>query len=442
MNLKAFLPCAALLAAGGLAGAESAPVAVRAELDRPVVPAGQTERVVIKVSLLPSEIESGRARPPVNLAIALDRSGSMGGQKIVQAREAALEALSLLGVRDRIALVAYDNDATTLIETQHPLERARLAAVIRGIQPGGSTALYAGVGQAAAEVRRGASEGSVDRIILLSDGQANVGPSSVDDLRGLGRSLAREDISVSTVGLGAGFNEDLMTGLAATGQGNSYFAENARDLARIFAAELDDVLNVTATGVEVVVTFAPGVRPVGLIGREGEIMEGEVRFTLNQLFGGQEKFALIEAEVPAGEVGESRELAQVRVGYTDALTGSPAEGNASAQLAYSDSVSEIKEAANVEVVRDVVDNRIAEAKREAIALSDAGKHKEAAAHFRAVRGQILDMNASFADADIAQRSDELAEEAAELETDKLSNVKRKSYFNGSYQTVNQQKSID
>ncbi|MBC2593934.1 VWA domain-containing protein [Ruficoccus amylovorans] len=445
MKLKTFLPCAALLVAPGAAGiaaAASAPVAVRAELDRPFVMAGQGERVVIKVSLLPAETESARARPPVNLALALDRSGSMSGQKIEQAREAALEALSLLGPRDRIALVVYDDEAFTLIESQHPLERERLAAAIRGIRPGGSTALYSGVRQAAAQVREGSREGSIDRVVLLSDGQANVGPSSPEALRDLGLKLAAEDISVSTVGLGAGFNEDLMTGLAETGQGNSYFVENARDLTRIFAAELEDVLNVAATGVEVVVTFEPGVRPVRIIGREGRIGDGDARFSVNQLIGGREKFALIEVELPAGEAGVDREIARVRADYTDALSGEKAHADASAQVAYTERPAEVESAANVIVGREVVANRVAEARREAVKLSDAGQHREAAALFRDLRGEIDVMNAPYADSEITQMSEVLDRDAAQLDQSKLSNTDRKRYSNDSYKTVNQQRDID
>lgn len=207
---------ATLFAMTSITHAKSANPSVQltTEFEQPVLAAGQSQRTIVKISLLPDRIEVAEERPAVNLAIALDRSSSMGGDKIVQARNAALEALSLLGPRDRFSLVAYSDEAETLIESQHPLERERLAAIIRNIQSGGSTALYAGVSQAAAEIRRGRSDGAFNRLILLSDGIANKGPSSVEDLRGLSLSLAGEDISVSTVGLGSGFNEDLMTAMA------------------------------------------------------------------------------------------------------------------------------------------------------------------------------------------------------------------------------------
>lgn len=443
MKTKSLLTFAALLAATGLASAKSpaAPVDVRAELDRPVLPAGQTERAVVKIRLLPAEIESAKDRPPLNLAIALDKSGSMNGQKIAQAREAALEALSLVGQRDRIALVVYSDKAETLIESQHPLERERLARIIREIRTDGNTALYAGVGQAAAEIRRGATDGSFDRLILLSDGLANVGPSSTDDLRGLGRSLAGEDISVSTVGLGSGFNEDLMTALAETGQGNAYFAESARDLTRIFAAELEDVLNVTATDVQVIVECAPGVRPLKVIGRDGKVEDGRVTIDIRQLFGGQEKFALVEVEVPAGTAGELRDLVTVQTRYLDADRDSH-EATTVAQVNYSESEKVVRDNANVEVARAVVDNRLAEAKQQAIALSDAGQNGQAATVMRQLRSDIDSMNGLYQDDAIAQQSSLMEQEAQILDQAPLSNMQRKGYMNSSYMTRNQQKELD
>ncbi|MGJ8639657.1 MAG: vWA domain-containing protein [Opitutaceae bacterium] len=417
-------------------------IQLTAELENPVLKANETQRTIVKVSLLPERIETNGKRPDVNLAIALDRSGSMSGEKIVQARNAALEALSLLGNRDRISVVTYSDEATTLIKSQHPLEPARLASKIRNIQSGGSTALYAGVSQAAAELRRGRSDSSFDRLILLSDGIANKGPSSTSDLSGLSQSLAGEDISVSTVGLGAGFNEDLMTAMTEAAQGNAYFAENSNDLIRIFSAELEDLLNVTATDVQVVIKCAPGIRPIRVIGREGVIEDGTVTFKINQLFGGQEKYALIEIETPLGEDGAQVELLNIQTTYRMSDVAQPIQQSITANARYSKNTQVIADASNVEVTRAVADNRIAEVKREAITLSDKGDNKQAAQIMRDLQVEINQMNAVYDDAELYAEVGELEVEAKELDHSKLSNTKRKSYSNSSYRTFNQQKSID
>ena len=281
---------AALLAfAGGQPGfakKKKAPVLpevkLKVELDRKVLPAGKAERAVLKISLDPEQVVREEAkRPPVNLAIVLDRSGSMGGEKIVQAKEAAIQAIRRMGAKDRISIVAYSNHAETIASAQSAKNAEKLVALVRQLQAGGGTALYAGVNQGAAEIRKNLDGEYFNRIILLSDGLANQGPSSPADLIRLGRALVKEDISVSTVGLGAGYNEDLMAGLAKEGQGNLYFAETSKELPGIFDAEIGDALNVVARHATLRIELENGVRPIRLIGREGAILKNHVEIEIN-----------------------------------------------------------------------------------------------------------------------------------------------------------------
>ena len=271
----------------GFAKKKKAPVLpevkLKVELDRTVLPAGKAERAVLKISLDPEQAVREEAnRPPVNLAIVLDRSGSMRGEKIVQAKEAAIQAIRRMGAKDRISIVAYSSHAETIASAQSAKNAEKLVDLVRQLQAGGGTALYAGVNQGAAEVRKNLDGEYFNRIILLSDGLANEGPSSPADLIRLGRALVKEDISVSTVGLGAGYNEDLMTGLAKEGQGNLYFAETSKELPGIFDAEIGDALNVVARHATLRIELEGGVRPIRLIGRQGSILKDKVEIEINQ----------------------------------------------------------------------------------------------------------------------------------------------------------------
>ena len=127
------------------------------------------------------------------------------------------------------------------------------------------------------------------------------------ELGQLGQSLGKEGMSVTTIGLGLGYNEDLMSKLAIKSEGNHYFAENATDLARVFDKELGDVLTVVAQEIVVRIECARGIRPVRALGREADISGQRVTATLNQLYSEQEKYVLIEVEVPAGASGTTRE---------------------------------------------------------------------------------------------------------------------------------------
>ena len=104
-----------------------------------------------------------------------------------------------------------------------------------------------------------------------SDGHANVGPSSPGELGDLGASMKKENISVSTLGLGLGYNEDLMVQLAGKSGGNHQFIENASELADIFRREFDDVLSVVAQTIDVTVEIPEGIRPVRVLGNSADI---------------------------------------------------------------------------------------------------------------------------------------------------------------------------
>ena len=163
-------------------GATPEPVRLHVDVDRTVLPADTIERAVVKVGL-DCERPSRRDRPPVNIALVIDRSGSMSGDKIAKAREAALEAVRRLSPDDIVALVVYDSSVQTLVPAQRVGDGRRLEQAIHSIEARGNTALYGGVTRGAAEVRRNMEDRRfVNRVILLSDGLANVGPSSPEEL--------------------------------------------------------------------------------------------------------------------------------------------------------------------------------------------------------------------------------------------------------------------
>lgn len=424
-----------------LAAKSSAAVDLRIELDRPVLPADSAQRAIVKVALTGGRLERVGERPPVNLVVVLDRSGSMSGDKIEKAREAAIEALRRLDRRDFFSLVVFDHEVSTVIAPQHPTETYALERQIRAINSRGNTAIYAGVNQGAAELRKNLErEDCVHRVLLLSDGLANIGPSSPADLGRLGAALRKERIAVTTIGLGEGFNEDLMAALAQRSDGNHYFVAESGDLPRIFAAELGDVLNVCAKEVVVKIRFPGGVRVIRSIGREAECRDGEAEFSLNQLYGGQEKYLLLEVEVPAGRAGSEQTLATATARYADTDGKAQRELQAETRVTYTKDEARVKSSANLTVQTDYAYNRIAEAKDEAIALNDAGRRQEAAATLAATSASLEVMARTYSNAPAAAVAAAAKEEAKKVEADGIDNRARKAMRADNYQTKNQQSS--
>ena len=429
--------CFALVAGTAAATKPTASVTCRVELDRNVLPADRPATAVLKVTLDAVKPQP-RQRPPVNLSIVLDHSGSMSGQKLENAKKAAIEALRHLNGDDIFSLVIYDHTVETVVHAGRPTDKESLESQIRQISAGGNTALFGGVSQGAAEIRKHLDEKYVQRIILLSDGLANVGPSSPEDLGRLGRGLIKEGISVSTVGVGTDYNEDLMTRLSERSDGNTYFVQSSTDLPRIFSAELGEVMAIVAKKVKVTIECEDGIEPVSLIGREGRIRGRHVELYLNQLYGGQEKYALIEIHIPTGKAGEARDVAIARVSYEDALTQRTASSVATASTRFSENREELLAADNVRVQKAYLVSQNAVAQNEAIALADEGNNKQAAEVLKTSAQQLRDKGEKFNDKDLLEKAVQMDQQADEMNTEGLSNVSRKAMRAEAYQDMHQQ----
>ncbi len=367
--------------------AQAGEVSVVAALAAPVLQAGATQKTFLKVALTGFAMPSSAPRSPLNVAIVIDRSGSMMGRRIEQARHAAVLAVESLNKDDIVSVVAYDTTVEVVSPAAKATHKDAIIEAIRSIRASGTTALFAGVSKGAQEVRKHLDRNAVNRVILLSDGKANVGPSSPAELGELGASLAREGISVTTIGLGYGFNEDLMTQLAGFSDGNHAFVANAEDLARIFKLEFGDASAVVAQEVEVSIRLAEGIRPLRMLGREGEIVGQNVRARMNQLGSEQEKFVLLEVEVPAGKSGDKLAVADVDVSYLNMASRNKEVAQRKVELSYSDSAEKVAGAMDRKVMKSAVEQVSNVMSKQALKLRDEGKTEEAR--------KVLNENAAY-----------------------------------------------
>lgn len=352
-------------------------VTVGVDMSHPVIPANQTTTAYVEISLTGATMPRTLERPPVNLAIVLDKSGSMSGAKIQEARNAAIAAVNMLAPDDIVSIVTYDSTVSVIVPATKASDRAAIIGAIQQIQPGGSTALFGGVSKGAHEVRKFFQANRVNRIILLSDGLANQGPSSPAELGALGRSLGSEGITVSTIGLGLDYNEDLMTQLALNSDGNHMFAENATDVARAFQRELGDALSVVAQDIEIEFVCGTGVRPVRVLGRDAEISGNRMRMSMNQLYAEQKKFIVLEVEVPATESSVNRAIGRARVNFTDMQTQDETAQIIDKSVLASANLMDVDKSQNSDIMASVVYMQALENNRRALALRDAGEKEEA-----------------------------------------------------------------
>lgn len=183
--------------------------------------------------------ETQNEHPPLNLAFVLDTSGSMAdANKINFAKKAVLYALKALRPKDRVAVVVFNDEVQVLQPSTQATNLEGLAQAISQLKAQGSTALHAGWLEGATQVATHLEPGRLNRVILLSDGQANRGLTDPSIIAEQVRGLAERGVSTSTLGVGTDYNEKLMVAMAQAGQGNYYFIESPEDLPGIFGLEL------------------------------------------------------------------------------------------------------------------------------------------------------------------------------------------------------------
>ncbi len=421
------------------ASADPAKVTCRVEAERDNFTAGDPQNIILKVSIDAPPAPVHISRPPVNISLVLDRSGSMSGTKLEQAKAAAIEALSRLGKNDVFSLVTYDDNAKTIIPAQHPTDINRIAQIIRQIQTGGSTALFNGVSLGAAEIRKNIEKDYIHRILLLSDGIANVGPSLPEDLGRLGAALIKEKISVTTIGVGVDYNEDLMTRLSQKSDGNTYFVESGNDLPRIFASELGDVLNVVAKQLKIIITLPDDVEPVTIIGREGRINGRKIELSMNQLYGAQQKYALVEVKLPKSQPGSKIKIAEAEVQYDNPFSKTRETAQGISYASFTTDKALVEKSANLGVVKEYELNLKALTQEKAIKLSDEGKPQEAAKQLKESAVKLEALGQKYQDQELLKEAEDTAAQAEQIEEKGMSNKDRKVLRTKSYQLKNQQK---
>lgn len=361
-------------------GAHAGHVHLEASMAQPIVLLGDAQKAYLRITLRGGDLPDSAIRTPVNVAIVLDKSGSMQGAKIANAKAAAINAINRLNPNDIVSVVAYDDTVHVLVPATKASDRQRIFDGIHRIQAGGSTALFAGVSKGAAEVRKFFDKNRVNRVILLSDGLANIGPSAPGDLAELGTSLGREGISVTTIGLGLDYNEDLMTQLAMKSDGNHMFAEHAGDLDRIFAREFGDVLSVVAQDVQIIIDCATGIRPIRILGRDADIIGNRVVTSMNQLYSGQDKYVFLEVELP--RTHDRAELsilnvAEVHFSFNDTAAKRREEHRMPASVQLTKSSQSVEDNTNAVIMASVIEQIGVETNVRAVQLRDEGKVEEA-----------------------------------------------------------------
>ena len=262
-------------------------------------------------------------RPPLNLALVIDRSGSMSGAPLREAKACAKRLVESLRDGDRIAVIAYDHKVEVVATSTDARHRAEILPAIDRIESRGMTDLHGGWLAGAEQVAANLSTRSVNRVILLSDGNQNQGVTDAQEIARQCAAMADKGVETSTYGLGLEFNEDLMAAMARQGNGTAYYGESAEDLAPNFEAEFGILSSTTGLSVEITLHPRAGVSAKVM----NDYRSTDAGWQLPNLVAGAEVWALLELDLDRLPVSAARDLVDVRVAYRrpDGEPGRPVE---------------------------------------------------------------------------------------------------------------------
>lgn len=291
---------------------------------KPALLSGSNNTVDILVRVVAPDAPKERLpeRPPLNLAIVIDRSRSMTGGPLAEAKRAAEFMINGLTPADRACVVAYDDTVRVLARSRRVEDKEQLTAAVRTIEAGMSTNLHGGWLQGAEELAAHLSAAYISRVLLLSDGQANHGVTDTNAIVTRCAALAETGITTSTYGLGISFNEDLMLAMARAGRGNGYYSETAESLVERFQEEFSLLAFLCARNVRLSLAPVSGAT-IEMLNSYKAV--APYLWRLPDLAYDGEGWAAIRLSIPAAAVpapGESLAVLEASLHYDD-LDGKP-----------------------------------------------------------------------------------------------------------------------
>jgi Ca-activated chloride channel family protein len=280
----------------------------------------------------------GRARGAVNLAVVIDRSGSMSGFKLNQAKQAARQLVSQLNATDRLAIVHYGSDVKSLDGAlATPENKERMLAFIDGIWDDGGTNIGSGLTVGRDLLLAGRADFNVNRIVLISDGQPTEGVVEFESLTAIVREIRSLGVSVSSVGVGDDYNERLMEAFAEVGAGAYAYLQDASQLAAIFQKDLNAAGTQVARQVTLTFRVPKGAQLQRVLGysQVSRRFDGDfelVTVALPDFAASQQERLVAHFSVDGSMVGQSIDVSALDLEYQDVLADGAPQVHGEARL--------------------------------------------------------------------------------------------------------------
>ncbi|MEA3400171.1 MAG: VWA domain-containing protein [Armatimonadota bacterium] len=378
-------------------------------------------------------------RPPLNICLVVDRSGSMGDEdKIGYARKAAVEVVNRLAESDTIAVVAYDDRVQVLVEATKARDKQAIRDRLASLQPGGSTDIHAGLQAGYAQVARNFDAEAINKVMLLSDGMVTAGIADPSAFARLAAGKFDEGIETTAVGMGLDYDEELMMTVAREGKGNYHFIREAAAISDIFREELEELTHLVARALRLRIKLADDVQLIRVLGttalEEEQVQaakrtertldervyrelgittdrqeiedEPGIKMLIPQFVMGDSHVVMLEIKVPPGS--GSRTVADVYLKYKDLVFPANREAHAEVRIEYTGTEGASVASTRWPVRKNMLGFETGEALKRAAALIGENKPGEAA---RVIDEQMAVLGIAarkWRDADVDRDGDLLA----------------------------------
>lgn len=276
----------------------------------------QDSLAVLQIGIATSRLPTLTQRPPINVSLVVDCSGSMQGEGRLEKVKNALRQFShALGPQDHVALVAYSSDAQVVMPAQLA-NREVFELAVNGLAPSGSTNLCSGMLLGYKQVMRFHEAGHSSRVILLTDGLVNTGETDLEKIVAASADYTRQGVEISTIGVGSDVNFALLQQLAHSSRGQNHFiGANPEDLRKTFDQELESLLGFVGKAPMLSLSYPPGLELTGLLGYSPQLSPGHLELPLNTLPQGLTQVVLLKFRVRHATKAALPVLAELR--YTD-----------------------------------------------------------------------------------------------------------------------------
>ena len=390
---------------------------------RPAVASDRPTTLDVLVRIIPPSITEELQRPQLNLGFVIDRSGSMGGgQKIEYARQAACYAVEQLQPTDRISVTIFDDRIQTLIPSTLAAAEAAIIRQIQLIQPRGSTALHAGWLEGGVQVSQYLNPEHLNRVILLSDGLANVGETNPDAIASDVHGLAQRGVSTTAMGVGNDYNEDLLEAMARSGDGNYYYIESPQQLPEIFQTELQGLMATVGHTVSLGIEPQADVKQIDVLNDLDQNRYG--RYQLPNLVASKRLEIVVRLKVPALSV-QAADLCYFRLAWDDPQQQQRQKVRVTLHLPVVSAAQLEDFPLNSEVQQISAGLMVARAKQEAVENLDRGDYAAAKLALEVARTQV---SAAPVSPMMAMELETLTSLDADLAAGKFVQLRKKATF--------------